>query len=235
MAIISENKKDLVALSKKLKSVKLVGSGISKQELRSWQDVYLLLIGSFYSLDRALPLLHKSLNFDELYSQARFLLDRTSKGKRIREKKHSKWFDGYYLNSAELRITSALHRLLGIYYNQKGPVFELIKLKTLPSVTTRKNPSYIYILMTFAWENKKHTELHKVIEETIKNKHLPNKSYQNNEGLKLWTVWDRVNKVKHVPVQIEPDRYERWREAYLALNALLKVYIGFANRKNINE
>lgn len=98
--------------SEKLISVETRINTASK-EYKIWYSLWFDMIGALYSFFKALPLLKDTdRQHDEIIKDAKKILELMKLDSEIEEKKHGAWFDGYYLNNAEFRISLALHCLL---------------------------------------------------------------------------------------------------------------------------
>lgn len=106
----------LVKFSQKLISLE---NRIDKRQYdyRTWYSLWFDMVGTLYSLYKVRPLLREMpRKFPEMIDHAKKVLLLIETNKEIEEREHNAWFDGYFLNNAEFRISLALHCLLKACY-----------------------------------------------------------------------------------------------------------------------
>lgn len=206
----------------------------NKTKMSPWGMVWFLMIGACYSLGRAEQFLNKSRKPQDQIDDAKKLLNQIiEKGVHsIDEESCGSWVIGYYLYSAEQRISSALDRLLKTCCGRKDRVtaFELIMdIVNQLAASKCKKGSYV-VLRAFAEKEIKNAfEKDKLDKLPLVDK----KGESWSQGKSLRKVWKRVNDIKHSPYEkTNPENPKiRWRDAYSALCGLLQIFEDFAGHK----
>jgi hypothetical protein len=179
---------------------------------KAWCAILLGMVGSYYSLVQAEPLLDVHRSIKMLVGQALEMLESKDTSNIPKE-----WLVGYYLNTTEQRISSTLDRLLKIYHEvDRGNVYELIR----NIVSTCQHCGGI----------PDNAETRSILKEFLR-KGEPKIS----EGKSLSKVWNRVNELKHEPSP-SPDEEkaeERWNDACLGLSDLLQVFKDLASHRKL--
>lgn len=195
--------------------------------------VWMLMIGACYSLLKALPLLDKSRNPQDQINAAKKLLSQIIKEEElisINKEDCGSWVVGYYLYSAEQRISSALDRIVKTHLDQLERdrststyknIQKILKQCPICNEPTKKEclPRSEMILRKLNW--KKYSDLCDKPDEFYADK---------SEGGCLNRVCFRVNDIKHYPHEM-PNPEEailRWRDAHSALNGLIQIFEDFA-------
>lgn len=226
---MEEKKLKIKTLSKELQDIgkKLGDKLMNGDRMSRWEMVWMLMVGACYSLAKAASLLTASRNPQAQINAAKDLLGKliTKDVDSADEKPCESWTVGYYLYSAEQRISSALDRLLKTHCdrNDKVSAFELIIdiVNNFP-VSKYKKSSYV-ILRAFAQEEIKNAF------EKYKLDKLPSVDEKGNswpQGKLLRKVWKRVNDIKHSPFEkTNPENPKvRWHDAYVAFRGLLHIF-----------
>ncbi len=166
------------ALAERLRAI---GPRIKLQdESDPWYLAWQLMTGASYSLLRATALLpHSCL---DQKAQTRVLIQALSEASLPDEAAIPTWLLGYYLNSADFRIQSALHRLLKAYTGEKKGDAAALAQKALDAGGL--DPEASTILSGFAAKSLT----------------------PGDPGHALKEVHVRVNSLKHDPGQDPSDR-----------------------------
>lgn len=209
----------------------------TKQKITPYGMVWLLMVGSCYSLTKAKFFLSAQRNAEIQLQEAAKLLENlaTQDDESINESSLSSWIVGYYLFSSEQRVAAALHRLLKTYCDRPDHIYAptLIRddlLNRCPhcqNSPTNSYPTTERILQNFLNE----LDSFKRREDNRAQRYTTDKS----SGVILARVWDRVNFIKHDPQEpTNPeDPHFRWEDSLGALSAILNIFKELAKHSNI--
>ena len=185
----------------------------SRSPANSWYLGWLLMVGASYSLAKARPLLSRALS--DLYHEAETLLQAIGRDEPFDDPTFSTWSLGYLLNSAELRIQSALHRILQEYAGRDENAFPLVQA-ILEGCANCRHVDSIGPAATTVLEGFLH------------------KAPTGVPGSALRDVWRRANALKHDPEHNPSELFEfqrRWDDASNALHELTSVFRGLAGHR----
>jgi len=183
-----------------------------KGNYKAWCAILLGMVGSYYSLIQAEPMLGADRSIEKLVGQALTMLQSENT-----EMVPKAWSVGYYLNTSEQRISSTLDRILKIYHGvDRGYVYELSRntIYTCQHCGGLPDNSETRILF---------------------NEFLGKKGPTLSKGKALSKVWNRVNELKHAPSP-SPDEEkaeERWNDACLGLAALVQIFKDLALHRKL--
>jgi hypothetical protein len=222
---------DLTQLAHEFKTVFLKWHDQSAEVSDPWLTILMGMVGSCYSLHKATPLLNSYRDFRLLIRESIGLLDHIESNERKLsiEGNLQAWFVGYYLNTAEQRISAALHRLLKTHHNKdKKDAFPLIKdtLANCPHCGRLANQCYPQAESILGRFNSESNKLGSTLGHDYSD---------SSQGASLRRVWHRVNALKHDPLP-PPDTenaVERWEDACSGLSALLQIFKDLASHRGL--
>lgn len=221
-----EFREKLVQLSQKL--VLAEGRIDSSQlDYEIWYSLWLDMVGALYSFYKAVPLLRTGhRNYSEMIAGATKILELIQLDSKIEDNNPDAWFDGYYLNNAEFRISLALHCLLKACYpcnrdhkNNHVGVPKLIK-KICEKEECQGNKRCYEPPIPL---NKRCTKILTDFSSYHNQRKSNNRQKPNNTGHYLVAIHFRVNSLKHTPGPPE-DLMQPNVRMYEALNGLLGIY-----------
>jgi hypothetical protein len=177
-----------------------------------WISILSGIEGALYCLDKARQF---ECDRDNWQDEAEELSSKLIENDVINEKDYPAWFIGYYLNNTELRILSALHRMLKAFLGKNGKISDLI-IELSKRITDSEN---VQALITARAELRK----------------LRFKYKDDKEAASVSRVWSRVNEMKHENEAIFDDESPeiRYSDAAVSIAFLLKLYEEFLIRKGI--
>ena len=179
---------------------------------KAWCAILLGMVGSYYSLTKAEPLLKVDRSIELLVGQALTMLE-----SKDTENVPNEWAVGYYLNTAEQRISSTLDRLLKIYHDaDPGNIYGLIR----NTISTCQHCGGL----------PDNSETRSILKEFRKKNEM-----KISKGNALSTVWHRVNALKHEPAPFpdEEETEDRWNDACIGLAALLQIFKDLALHRQL--
>ncbi len=183
----------------------------NKTGTNEWISILSGIEGALYCLDKSKQFI---CDRDKWQDEAEQLSFKLIENDVINEKDYPAWFMGYYLNNTELRILSALHRMLKAFLEKNGYIpfliDELSKQIDSANVQALKTASAESRNLRFKYEDKK-------------------------EAASISRVWNRVNEMKHENKAIFDDENPeiRYSDATVSIAFLLKLYEEFLIRKGI--
>ena len=199
-------------------------------EYKIWYSLWFDIVGVLYSFYKVFPLLQDNdRQHDEIIKGAKKNLDSMKFNEEIEDKKHDAWFDGYYLNNVEFRISLAFHCLLKTCYpcNTKHPHYRVRVPQLIDNILKHdkcpkcQNPPISL--------NKRV----KNILNDFKNCHNQPTVRPNTTGKYLFEVHSRVNSLKHTPDPVEdliPTR-KRMKEAWEGLSGIYDLFSYIAKKR----
>jgi hypothetical protein len=196
-----------------------------------WATNINALVGAYYSLYKTseiLPNINDNVTYTESCIQGSDLVDKIIKNNLNElENKNSIWFSGYYLNSAEIRISIAFEHFLKLHLlkNLRGILNLCDKLINCRCIHTCKNQKKDCkkILEGFYKKND-FSKFPQNLKANLDSKEIIRKEEITNPGESLRFVHGRVNDWKH---EIKPEQVDllhpkqRWWITCFALEELL--------------
>jgi hypothetical protein len=232
--IISENNlsripqaSDFNLLPEKLKEIILTLGEKPEDIVQPWSAILMGLVGCYYSLNQAMYFLGADRGYESQMEDCLNFLNLLQNDKQISigdELCHRSWSVGFHLNNAELRISSALHRLLKLYYEKDAKIsmsmiIEMIKKEFDKNGTSRavQCAEAKSIIVGF-WNKKDFVNYEDITPEDC-----------------IARVWNRVNELKHgtKPIGDEEFPIQRWKDCFNALDALIIIFKDFAMDKQL--
>ena len=210
---MAETITDLASRMEELEG-RLTGKGRADPWFLTWQ----LMVGTIHSLAQAKPLLRSSSREFTITRDNTLAVLRRIRG--LPHSSTSHWELGYYLVSAELRVQSAMHRLLKTYARRVGKfdAFPIVNDILVGCANCRSKPPLsvqaIDILRGFKLD--------------------PNTQSRQKPGSVLRVVWDRGNAFKHNQRHTGRRRFsfqKRLRDATRALEEVAFLFEEMGTRR----
>jgi len=213
-------REDIITITKELRNTLSGVKSSLTEDKKPWLAILSGMVGAVYSLYKAKPLLEASRGLDVIVNQADEILGCLhNEDITFSANDFSSWYLGYYLNTAEQRISACLDRTLKIYSSKKRKSRAFALIESI--MTTCSHCGGLS-------DDSKAREILRCFYETSP----VCSSVADNEprGLALGRVWYRVNELKH-GIYPDPDEEApliRWNDAVVGLSDLLQIYKDFA-------